>query len=400
LVEQIREIGVDEIHLGPDALDPKRRLGVPDENELENWRQKALEKGASKEVLKQMEGGLTGLVAVLDRGEPVVGLRVDIDALPFNEADDTDHKPAVEGFRSDNDGIMHACGHDGHMAMGLSVLEEYAKRDFGGTLKVFFQPAEEVLGGGRAMANTAHIEDVDALFAVHLGLGHPTGTVVAGSEKPLAIRQLVATFEGESAHAGLAPNEGRNALGAMAAAIQNLHAIDRHSDDITRVNVGRAEGGNASNVVADRATIELEARAGSNDVLTYLSNRIECVLKSAAEMYECELSTTLVGQAPRVDSDEELRDIVASVAKNQPAVKETIRQASFGASEDATYFMDRVIDNGGTATYIIIGTDHPAGHHTPRFDIDEESLGIGNDVLTNSIKSVFDSPGHGKELNS
>jgi aminobenzoyl-glutamate utilization protein A len=400
LVEQIREIGVDEIHLGPDALDPKRRLGVPDENELENWRQKALEKGASKEVLKQMEGGLTGLVAVLDRGEPVVGLRVDIDALPFNEADDTDHKPAVEGFRSDNDGIMHACGHDGHMAMGLSVLEEYAKRDFGGTLKVFFQPAEEVLGGGRAMANTAHIEDVDALFAVHLGLGHPTGTVVAGSEKPLAIRQLVATFEGESAHAGLAPNEGRNALGAMAAAIQNLHAVDRHSDDITRVNVGRAEGGNASNVVADRATIELEARAGSNDVLTYLSNRIECVLKSAAEMYECELSTTLVGQAPRVDSDEELRDIVASVAKNQPAVKETIRQASFGASEDATYFMDRVIDNGGTATYIIIGTDHPAGHHTPRFDIDEESLGIGNDVLTNSIKSVFDSPGHGKELNS
>lgn len=250
------------------------------------------------------------------------------------------------------------------------------------------------------MANTAHIEDVDALFAVHLGLGHPTGTVVAGSEKPLAIRQLVATFEGESAHAGLAPNEGRNALGAMAAAIQNLHAINRHSDDITRVNVGRAEGGNASNIIADRATIELEARAGSNDVLTYLSDRIECVLKSAAEMYECELSTTLVGQAPRVDSDEELRDIVASVAKNQPAVKETIRQAPFGASEDATYFTDRVIDNGGTATYIIIGTDHPAGHHTPRFDIDEESLDIGNNVLTNSVKRVFDSASHGKELNS
>lgn len=139
LVEQIRKIGVDELYVGPDALDPKRRLGVPNENELENWRQKALEKGASKEVLKQTEGGLTGLVAVLDRGEgPVVGLRVDIDALPFNEADDTDHKPAVEGFRSDNDGIMHACGHDGHMAMGLSVLEEYAERDFGGTLKVFF----------------------------------------------------------------------------------------------------------------------------------------------------------------------------------------------------------------------------------------------------------------------
>lgn len=395
LVEQVREIGVDELHVGRDAIDPKRRLGVPDEDELEYWQQKASEKGASKEVLKQTEGGMTGLIAVLNRGEgPVVGLRVDIDALPFKEADGNEHEPAVEGFRSDNDGVMHACGHDGHMAIGLSVLEEFAERDFGGTLKVFFQPAEEVLGGGRAMADTAHLEDVDALFAVHLGLGHRTGTIVAGSEKQLAIRQLVATFQGDSAHAGLAPNEGRNALGAMAAAIQNLHAISRHSDDITRVNVGRAEGGNASNVIAERATIELEARAGSNNVLTYLLDRIDCVLRSAAEMYECELSTTLVGQAPRVDSDEELLEIVASVAEDQSTVEETIRRAPFGASEDATIFMDRVIDNGGTATHVIIGTNHPAGHHTPRFDIDEASIGIGSDVLIQSIKHVFDSADH------
>jgi aminobenzoyl-glutamate utilization protein A len=392
LVEHVREIGVDDLFVGADALDGTRRLGVPDDDLLEHWWQKAAEEGASKEVLKQTEGGLTGLVAVLDRGPgPVVGLRVDIDALPFTEAEDSEHEPAAAGFRSDNDGVMHACGHDAHMAIGLGVLEEYANRDFIGTLKVFFQPAEEVLGGGGAMANTAHVEDVDALFALHVGLGHPTGTVVAGSERQLSIRQLVATFKGESAHAGLAPNEGRNALSSMAAAIQNLHAISRHSDDITRVNVGRAEGGSASNVVADRATIELEARAGSNEVLTYLSDRIDRVLTSAAEMYECELSTTLVGQAPRVDSDEELREVVASVADSQPTVKETIRRAPFGASEDATYFMQRVIENGGTATHVIIGTDHPSGHHTPRFDIDEASISIGIEVIGKSIDRVFDS---------
>ncbi|RQG93570.1 amidohydrolase [Natrarchaeobius chitinivorans] len=390
LADRVEEIGVDDVFVGREAIDPDERLGVPDERVLERWRERAAEHGARTDHLESMDGGTTGLVAVLDRGPgPVVGLRVDIDALPFEESTEPDHEPAAEGFRSENPGVMHACGHDAHMAIGIGVLESLADAEFSGTVKVFFQPAEEALGGGRAMAATDHVDDVDAFFAVHVGLGHPTGTVVAGSNRPLAVRQSRATFTGESAHAGLAPNEGRNAMQAMATAIQNLHAIPRHADGLTRVNVGSARAGTASNVVADEATIELEVRAGANDVLEYMTTHVDRILRTAGEMHDCELETTVIGQAPRVDSDPELAEVVETVAQRTPGVDSVERHADFGASEDATYFMRRIADAGGCGTYVVVGTDHPGGHHTPRFDVDERSIEIATTVLTDAIGDVL-----------
>ncbi|GAD52737.1 LOW QUALITY PROTEIN: hypothetical protein MBEHAL_1497 [Halarchaeum acidiphilum MH1-52-1] len=390
LVDRVKEIGVDEVHVGEAAIAADERVGVPDDDTLERWRTRAAERGAREDVLDATAGGATGLVAVLDRGPgPVVGLRVDIDALPFEEASDDAHEPAVEGFRSENEGIMHACGHDAHMTIGLSVLETVAASDFSGTFKVFFQPAEEVLGGGRPMAESGHVDDVDAFFAVHVGFGHPTGEVVAGARSRLAIRQTRARFTGEAAHAGAAPHEGRNAMQAMAATVQNVYGIARHADALTRLNVGRVEAGSASNVVADDAVLELEARAGTNDVLDYLTERVDRVLEHAGAMHDCELSTETVGRAPRVDSDDALADVVGAVASGVPAVETVRPSAPFGASEDATYLMRRVQENGGLATYVIVGTDHPSGHHTPRFDVDEASIDIGVDVLTGAIGRAF-----------
>ncbi|RQG98974.1 amidohydrolase [Natrarchaeobius oligotrophus] len=390
LADRVEEIGVDEVIVGRGAIDPDERLGVPDDSKLERWYDRAVENGARADHLESMDGGTTGLVAILDRGPgPVVGLRVDIDALPFEESTEPDHEPAAEGFRSENPGVMHACGHDAHTAIGIGVLESLADAAFSGTLKVFFQPAEEVLGGGRAMAATDHVDDLDAFFAVHVGLGHPTGTVVAGSTKPLALRQSRATFAGESAHAGLAPNEGRNAMQAMATAIQNVHAIPRHADGLTRVNVGSARAGTASNVVADEATLELEVRAGTNDVLEYMSTHVDRILRAAGEMHDCELETEVTGRAPRVDSDPELAGLVETVAQRTPGVDSIESHAPFGASEDATYFMRRVSDRGGHATYVVVGTDHPSGHHTPGFDVDERSIEIATTLLSDAIGDVL-----------
>lgn len=390
LVDALEEIGVDELHVGREAIEPEDRMGLPETSTLEEWHERAEEGGARSDVLEQTTGGTTGVVATLDRGPgPVVGLRVDIDALPIEEADDLDHVPAEKGFQSRNGGVMHACGHDAHMAIGLAVLETLAEREFDGTVKVFFQPAEEVLGGGAAMAGADHPNDLDAFFAVHVGMNYPTGTVVAGSDKPLAVRQSRATFTGQSVHAGFAPQEGRYAMQAMAAAIQNLYGISRHADDLTRVNVGRADAGVASNVVADRASIELEARAGSNDVLEYVTDRVDRILRTAADMHECELSTEVIGQAPRVDSDEGLAELVAEVASGVEGVTEVVPRAPFGASEDVTFLMRRAREAGGQATFVIVGTDHPGNHHSPRFDIDEESLGIGIETLTEAIERVL-----------
>ncbi|QLC35367.1 amidohydrolase (plasmid) [Halarchaeum sp. CBA1220] len=390
LVDCVEAIGVDELYVGRDVIAPEHRLGVPDADVRERWRERAAEHGARPDVLDATTGGTTGLVAVLEKGPgPVVGLRVDIDALPVEEATGDDHDPAREGFRSQNDGVMHACGHDAHMTIGLGVLAELASSEFSGTFKLFFQPAEEVLGGGRPMVESGHADDLDAFFALHVGFGHPTGTVVSGVEKPLAIRQTRATFTGDSAHAGSAPQAGRNAMQAMATAIQNVYGVSRHADALTRVNVGRAEAGTASNVVAERATIDLEARAGTNDVLAYLTDRVDRVLETAAEMHDCDLATTTIGEAPRVDSDDALADVVGAVARGHADVEAVRPSAALGASEDATYFMRRVRQTGGRATYVVVGTDHPGGHHTPTFDIDEASLDVGVDVLSEAIRRTL-----------
>jgi len=118
LVDEIRSIGVDELAIGPDAYDPGDRMAIPD-GDLGPWIERARDHGADGELLDRMTGGNTGAVAVLDRGEgPAIGLRVDIDGLFIEESTAPDHAPADEGFRSEIDGTMHACGHDVHVTWG------------------------------------------------------------------------------------------------------------------------------------------------------------------------------------------------------------------------------------------------------------------------------------------
>src|SRR5699024_2506666 len=143
--------------------------------------------GAREDVLDRLEGGYTGAVAVLERGAgPTVALRVDIDGLPREESESEEHTPVREGFRSET-GAMHACGHDAHATIGSGVLEAIAESDFQGTLKLLFQPGEEMVAGGKPMADSGHLDDVDYLLAVHVGLDHPTGEVVAGIDDFLAV---------------------------------------------------------------------------------------------------------------------------------------------------------------------------------------------------------------------
>jgi len=388
LVEEIRAIGVDELAIGPDAYDPADRMAVP-EADLGPWVERARERGADEELLERMTGGNTGAVAVLDRGDgPAIGLRVDIDGLFIEESTDPDHDPVDEAFRSEIDGTMHACGHDVHMTWGLAVLEAIAESDFDGRLVVFFQPAEEVGGGGHPMAESRFADGLDYLLAVHVGLDHPTGEVVAGIEKPLAMAHLDATIEGTSAHAGKTPNEGDNAMQAMGTAIVNAYGIARHADGMTRVNVGKAEAGTASNVIAERAEMEAEARGETTELMEYMKHRFETTVRAAATMHGCRGTVDVVSESPRADSDPELQALVTDVAGGVDGIDTVLPAADFGASEDATFLMERVQEAGGLASYLIVGTDHPTSHHTPTFDVDERSIGHGVDVLVGAIRDL------------
>jgi aminobenzoyl-glutamate utilization protein A len=391
IVEELESIGVDALHVGPDAIATDARLGVPDDDELAEWYDRAIDAGADESRLDQLEGGYTGVIAELHRGEgPTVALRIDIDGLPRAESDDPDHTPAAEGFRSKNDGAMHACGHDAHATIGLGVLRALKDSDFSGTFKLVCQPAEERIGGGKAVAESGHLDDLDTLLAMHIGLDHPTGEVVAGIDGFLAVAHFEARFTGEPAHAGGHPSEGRNAVQAMATAVQNLYAIPRHEDGATRINAGRVGGGTASNIIPEDAFIDAEVRGETTELMEYVRERAHRVVENSAEMHDCTAETTTGGEAPSAQSDEEVVDLVVPAAEQTDGVDSIVRRDDLGGSEDATYLMRRVQERGGVAGYIGIGTDHPGGHHTATFDVDERSLDIGVNVLSRAVRSAFE----------
>ncbi|POG54829.1 amidohydrolase [Haloferax marisrubri] len=389
LVDELETRDLDALYVGPEILDADERMAVPDDAEIDAWVERAREAGAREDVLDRLAGGYTGAVAVVERGEgPTVGLRVDIDGLPITESEDGDHLPTAEGFRSENEGFMHACGHDAHATIGLGVLDAVLDSDFEGTFKVFFQPSEELVAGGKAVAEGGHLDDVDYLLALHVGLDHPTGEVVCGIDGFLAVSHFRAEFTGAPAHAGAKPEEGKNANLAAAAAVQNLYGISRHSDGATRVNVGLMGGGTATNIVAEEAFIEGEVRGATTELMEYMEDRAHTVIESAAAMHDCEVEIGVEGKAPSARSDDALAAIVGGVSEGVEGVDSILDRDDLGGSEDATYLMQRVQDHGGLAAYVGVGTDHPGGHHTRTFDVDEATIRIAVDVLAGSVERI------------
>lgn len=133
-----------------------------------------------------------------------MAFRVDMDALDLSEEQDVSHRPYRDGFASCNAGMMHACGHDGHTAIGLGLAHTLKQFESGlhGVIKLIFQPAEEGTRGARAMVDAGVVDDVDYFTAVHIGTGVPAGTVVCGSDNFMATTKFDAHFTGIAAHAG------------------------------------------------------------------------------------------------------------------------------------------------------------------------------------------------------
>ncbi len=389
IIEELQDRPLTELDYGAEVLSSER-VNVPPPDELADWQDNALDAGVSETLLDEMEGGYTGAIAVRELGDgPTVGLRVDIDGLPITEAAQN-HEPAAGGFRSEHEGYMHACGHDAHAAIGIGVLDALDEADFDGSLKLFFQPAEERGSGAKPMVESGHADDLDYFLAVHVGLDHPTGEIVAGIDGFLAIRDFVAEFSGESAHAGADPEKGRNALLAAAEAATNIHAIPRHSDGLSRVNIGTIEGGTAPNIIAESATLQGQVRGETTEIMEYMSTEAERRLQAAADMYDVDLTIpddegTI---APSATSDAEIVDRIVELAPDVAGVERVRRRDTLDGSEDATHFMRHVQHQGGKACYVCIGTDHPDGHHTPHFDVDEESIAIGVDVVAGAIEAI------------
>lgn len=369
-----------QLQLGREVINAEARMGLPDADVLKQQEARALQQGALPQWLPSFSGGFCGVVATLETGRPgpVMGFRVDMDALDLNESQAPDHLPQREGFVSCNPGMMHACGHDGHTTIGLALASVLMamKSQLSGTIKLIFQPAEEGVRGAKAMVEAGVVDDVDLFTAIHLGTGVPAGELVCGSDSFLATTKLDVHFTGVGAHAGGRPEEGRNALLAAAQATLGLHGLPQHSGGVARVNVGVLQAGTGRNVVADTALMKVETRGVSNQVNDDIYQQALRVIAGAAAMYGVEYEVKLMGAARSCTPTQPWVDFLHQQAEALGIFDSVVdRKAQAAGSEDATYMMERVKQRGGQATYAIFGCDLAAGHHNARFDFDESVMG-------------------------
>lgn len=375
-----------EVKAGREVIKEEARMGVPAKEILEAHEKRALDQGADPEWVAKFSGGFTGVVGILDTGKPgpTVGFRFDMDALDIQESLDPDHKPVAEGFVSINENMMHACGHDSHTTIGLGVAKVLSeiKDELSGRIKLIFQPSEEGVRGAKSMVEAGVVDDVDLFVAGHIGTGSPLGEFACASEGYLATTKLDVTFKGVAAHAGGQPEQGKNALLAAATASLNLYAISRHSDGASRVNVGVLEAGSGRNIIPNRAFLKAETRGVTTEINDYMYERAVKVIKAAADMYDCDVEIKIAGGAQTCQPNPELIPFLRAQAEKVDGITSILDSKPAGGSEDATYMMKRVQDNGGLASYVVFGTTLAAGHHNEKFDIDEKAMPLAVQILT------------------
>lgn len=385
VADELNRLGY-QLQTGQQVIKADARMGLPSAEVLQQEEARALQQGALAEWLPHFSGGFCGIVATLETGRPgpVMGFRVDMDALDLNEKLADDHRPFRDGFASCNAGMMHACGHDGHTAigLGLATVLMQLKEQLSGTIKIIFQPAEEGTRGAKSMVEAGVVDDVDFFTAIHIGTGVPSGEIVCGNNTFMATTKLDVSFRGVASHAGGRPEEGRNALLAAANATLALHSLTQHSGGSGRVNVGVLRAGSGRNVVPDFATMKVETRGASNAVNDFIFEQALKVVSGAAAMYGVEHQVELMGAArssepttPWVNYIHRQAETIAelsSVVDNKPGA---------AGSEDATYMMERVKALGGQASYVIFGTELSAGHHNEKFDFDENVMPVAVKTL-------------------
>jgi len=318
----------------------------------------------------------TGVVGSLTSGNgPTVGLRADMDALPISEAGDFDH-------RSRFDGKMHACGHDGHVAMLLGAARYLAAtRDFQGTVRCIFQPAEEAAGGAKVMLDEGLFDrlPVDAVFGMHNWPGLAVGRFALCPGPIMASLDCFdIRIEGHGTHGAL-PHHGIDPIAVAAAVIQALQTIVSRNVDPRRaavISVTKIHAGNAHNVIPDHAMLGGGIRCFDPPLRTYLKTRVEEVVAGVTAALGARGRVSFIAGFPAVINDVRSSELAARVARELVGDEgvDTATEPVLG-SEDFSYMLERkpgcflFIGNGaGPASCTI---------HNPGYDFNDEILPLG-----------------------
>lgn len=370
------------VFVGKEVMDQATRMGVPHQTILNLSYQRAKMQGGDEEYLEKVKDGFTAVVGVLKCGEgPTIGLRFDIDALGVCEEHSSSHRPYVENFYSRNKEAMHACGHDGHIAIGLSVASiiMQIKEQLHGTIKLIFQPAEEGVRGAKSIVESGILDDVDYLYAGHIfprDLGDEKYDLYLGMNDTFATTKLDVYYHGISSHAAGTPQFGKNAILSAASCILNLHSIPRNSDGCTRVNVGTVIAGTSRNVVAETAKLEIEVRGATTELNRYMEVYARDIIEGAALMHDTVVEVKEMGKAYSLQCDEEFMAIIDNMCHSHlHSIKVAPTSLSpLAGSDDFSYMMHQVQLHGGQATYMKFLANTPAALHNDAYDFDEKVL--------------------------
>lgn len=386
IVKRLEELGL-KAYCGIEVIEPQAVMGRSLDT-VKAAQTRALDHGVPAAFLDRL-GGYTGAMAVLEtaRPGPVTAIRVDIDALPIEETEDPQHEANQGHYRSHYAGFSHACGHDGHTAVGLAVAAWLVdhKDELCGTVKVLFQPAEEGVRGAAAMAAKGIVDDVDWFVGAHIGCSAYLGQVGVSHHGYLATTKFDLEFDGVQAAAG-SPEKGRSALMCAAATCMSLGSLPGHSQGITRVQIGKLISGVGRNIVAPHAYMQLEVRGETTEINDYMAANVEMTVKGLAAAYGVQYRLTRMGEAVTYKGDEQAVEAVKTAASSVQGVESVVDMNAKVGSEDCTMLIRRVQEHGGKAAFFYYGCNHP-GHHRADFCIqDEVSLPIGWGVFVNFIR--------------
>lgn len=336
--------------------------------------------------------GKTGVVAMIDGGKPgkTVLLRADMDALPIHEETDVP-------YRSKTDGKMHACGHDCHTSILLNLSRRLrdSAPSLKGRVKLVFQPAEECGGGAEAMIADRVLEDPkpDAAFGLHVWQDLDLGKVgVTAGPMMAAVDEFNVTLRGKGAHAAQ-PNEGRDPIVALAQVINALQTIaSRGADPIHSVvvSVTRVRAGTAFNIIPETAWMNGTVRVFDDGLWKELPGRFEKIVKGVADAMGCVADVEYVRHNRPTVNDAAMAAIAYEAAAEIVGEENVVTDLITMGGEDFSDFLRAV-----PGCFIAIGSRNVArdlvwGHHHPKFDVDEQCLKIGADVLMRTAQKFLE----------
>src|SRR5579883_382191 len=334
----------------------------------------------------------TGIVAVIkgNRPGPVLGIRADMDALPIQEENDVP-------YRSQHDGVMHACGHDGHVTIALGTARYLSQHrpDFAGTVKIIFQPAEEGPGGAKPMIEAGVLKnpDVDAIIGLHLWNNLQLGKVGVRTGALMAAVELFnCTILGKGGH-GAMPHQTVDSIVVAAQivnALQTIVARNVNPIDSAVVTVGKLHAGTTHNVIADTANMNGTVRYFNPALAGFFKQRVEQIIAGVCQSHGARYNLEYWSLYPPVINDAGIAELVRSVAQE---VIETpigvVPECQTMGGEDMSFFLQEV-----PGCYFFLGSANQAldlayPHHHPRFDFDETALAMGVEIFVRCVEKFF-----------